>query len=174
MVVVGLISFSGVVNCKKDSGQDSGTGMSGLDDGVSQKNALQIAVGSKDHSTLVAAVKAADLVDSVANPGPLTVFAPVNSAFEKLPKGTVEDLLKPSKKHDLVHVLEYHVCLPGRPIDSFTDGEDIEMANGDHVVMKVKNGKVTINGANIVASIPASNGWIHVIDSVLLPPAPKK
>lgn len=173
MTMVAVMSFTGLVNCGKDGGKDAGTGMSGLDDGVSQKNALQIAGGSKDHTTLVAAVKAADLVDSVANPGPLTVFAPVNAAFEKLPKGTVDELLKPSKKMDLVHILEYHVCLPGRAIGSFTDGEDIGMANGDHVTMSVKNGKVSINGANIIASIPASNGWIHVIDAVLLPPQKK-
>jgi uncharacterized surface protein with fasciclin (FAS1) repeats len=136
------------------------------------KTIVSVAVGSKDHTTLVAAVKAADYVDSLSNPGPLTVFAPTNTAFDKLPKGTVEGLLKPEKKADLAEVLKYHVAVSTYQLKDFKDGQTLGMANGGKVTFTVKDGKVTVNGANIIASIPASNGIVHVIDGVLLP-APK-
>lgn len=131
---------------------------------------IDIASASKDHTTLVAAVKAADLVVSLKNPGPFTVFAPTNAAFDKLPKGTVEDLLKPEKKDVLGKILQYHVTTSALQLKWFKDGEKLGMANGDKVTMGVKDGKVTINGANVVASIPVTNGMVHVIDAVLLPP----
>ena len=148
-------------------------GQSTVNDTVSQKNVVQIAVGSKDHTTLVAAVKAGDLVDALSNNGPFTVFAPTNAAFDKLPKGTVEGLLKPEKKDALQNILQYHVIVGVYKAESFKDGQDIGMVNGDHVKMTVKDGKVSVNGANIIASIPASNGIIHVVDGVLLPPDKK-
>jgi uncharacterized surface protein with fasciclin (FAS1) repeats len=135
------------------------------------KNVVNIAVGSKDHTTLVAALKAADYVDSLTNPGPFTVFAPTNAAFDKLPKGTVEGLVKPEKKADLAEILKYHVAVSIYQQKDLKDGMVLAMANGAKVTFKAKDGKVTVNGANIVASIPASNGIIHVIDGVLLPPA---
>jgi uncharacterized surface protein with fasciclin (FAS1) repeats len=135
------------------------------------KNIVNIAIGSPDHTTLVTALKSADYVDSIANPGPFTVFAPTNAAFEKLPKGTVEGLLKPEKKDDLKTILKYHVSTSVYQAKSFTDGQTLGMANGAKVTFHVKNGKVTVNDANIVASIPGSNGIVHVIDAVLLPPA---
>jgi len=134
------------------------------------KNIVSIAIGSKDHTTLVAALKAADYVPSVANPGPLTVFAPTNAAFEKLPPGTVDGLLKPEKKEDLRTVLKYHVTTSVYETSAMKDGDTFSMANGVKTTIKVKDGKVTINDANIVASIRASNGIVHVIDAVLLPP----
>ncbi len=146
-------------------------GMSGIVDNVSQKNIVQVALGSKDHSTLVTALKAAGLVDVLANPGPFTVFAPTNEAFEKLPKGTVEDLLKPEKKADLQKILYYHVNVSIFKAENFKDGQVMNMFSGGPANFTVKNNKVYINGAAIIASVPCSNGIIHVIDGVLLPPA---
>ncbi len=131
-------------------------------------NIVNIAIGSKDHTTLVAAIKAADYVDSVSNAGPLTVFAPTNAAFEKLPKGTVEGLLATDKAADLKNVLKYHVTTSAYQAKSFKDGQVLAMANGAKVTFHVKDGKVMVNDATIVASIPASNGIVHVIDGVLL------
>ncbi len=147
------------------------TGQSGVQDDVSQKNVVQIAVGSKDHTTLVAAVKAAELVDVLSNAGPFTVFAPVNAAFDKLPAGTVDGLLKPESKEALQDILQYHVSAGVYNADQFSDGQVIGQVNGGNITLSVKDGKVIINGkATIVASIKASNGIIHVIDEVLLPP----
>jgi uncharacterized surface protein with fasciclin (FAS1) repeats len=133
-------------------------------------NIVSIAVGSKDHSTLVTALKAADYVDSVATPGPFTVFAPTNAAFEKLPKGTVDGLLKPESRDALTNLLKYHVAVSVYQAKDFKDGQKLAMANGAYVTMHVKDGKLQINDANVVASIPASNGIVHVIDGVLTPP----
>lgn len=134
-------------------------------------NIVSIAVGSKDHTTLVAALKAADYVTSIANPGPLTVFAPTNDAFAKLPKGTVEGLLVPEKQADLKDILKYHATTSTLETKFFKDGQEIGMANGKKVKLTVQDGKVKVNDAHIVASIRASNGIVHVIDGVLLPPA---
>jgi uncharacterized surface protein with fasciclin (FAS1) repeats len=150
-------------------------GQSGVQDDVSEKNVVQIAVGSKDHSTLVAAVKAAELVDVLSNAGPFTVFAPVNAGFDKLPAGTVEGLLKPESKEALQDILQYHVSVGVYNADQFTDGQVIGQVNGGNITLSVKDGKVMINGkSTIVASIKASNGMIHVIDEVLLPPPAAK
>lgn len=133
---------------------------------------VDIAAGSPDHTTLVTAVKAADYVQSLKNPGPLTVFAPTNAAFAKLPKGTVEGLLKPDKAGDLQKLLQYHVTPATYEVRWLKDGQTLGQANGGKIKIAVKNGKVTVNGANIIASIRASNGIVHVIDAVLLPPGP--
>ena len=138
------------------------------------KDIVDIAVASKDHTTLVAAVKAADYVTALKNPGPLTVFAPTNAAFDKLPKGTVEELLKPEKKGELERLLQYHVTPSVYELKWLKDGQKLGQANGGKVTIAVKNGKVTVNGANVLASIRASNGIVHVIDAVLIPEAPKK
>lgn len=135
------------------------------------KDVVDVAAGSKDHSTLVTAVKAAELVMSLKNAGPLTVFAPTNAAFEKLPKGTVEALLKPEKKEELGKILQYHVAVSTYQLKDFKDGQSLGMANGARTTFTVKDGKVKINDANIIASIRVSNGIVHVIDGVLLPPA---
>jgi len=147
-------------------------GQEAVDDNDSQKDIVKIAVGSKDHSTLVAALKQAELVTSLANAGPFTVFAPTNDAFNKLPAGTVDDLLKDDKKTDLQNILQYHVTLSTLKAENFIDGQTLGMVNGDNITVTVKDGKITLNGnAHIIASIPASNGIVHVIDGVLLPPA---
>ena len=150
------------------------TGQSAVQDDVSQKNVVQVASGSADHTTLVAAVKAGSLVDALSNAGPFTVFAPTNAAFAKLPAGTVDDLLKPENKEKLQDILQYHVSVGVFKTENMTDGQVIGQVNGGDVKIAVKDGKYTVNGANIVASIPASNGIIHVIDAVLLPPTDKK
>jgi uncharacterized surface protein with fasciclin (FAS1) repeats len=147
------------------------TGQSGVQDDVSQKDVVKVAVGSPDHTTLVTALKAAEYVDVLSNAGPFTVFAPTNAAFEKLPAGTVEGLLKPEKKTDLRTILEYHVYVGVLKPEYFQDGQTLGQVSGHNVTIGVKDGKITVNGANIIASIPASNGIIHVIDAVLLPPA---
>lgn len=147
-------------------------GQSGVKDDVSAKNIVQVAVGSADHSTLVAAVKAAGLVDALSNAGPFTVFAPTNAAFEKLPAGTVEGLLKPEKKNDLSNILEYHTSVGVFKAENLQDGQTIGQVNLQNITINIKDGKMVVNGtANVLASIPCSNGIIHVIDAVLLPPA---
>lgn len=149
-------------------------GQSGVQDDDSQKTVVQIAIGSKDHSTLVAAVKAAELVDVLSNTGPFTVFAPTNAAFDKLPSGTVEGLLVPEKKETLIDILQYHVSVGVYKAEAFKDGQVLGQVNGSNVTVTLKDGKVILNGtATIIVSIPASNGIIHVIDGVLLPPPAK-
>ena len=145
-------------------------GQSGVKDETSAPNVVQVAVGSKDHTTLVTAVKAADLVDALSNAGPFTVFAPTNAAFAKLPAGTVEGLLKPEKKEDLKNILEYHTYVGVLKTEYMQDGQTFEQVSGGKIKITKKDGKIMINDkATIIASIPASNGIIHVIDEVLLP-----
>lgn len=147
-------------------------GQSGVQDDQSQKDVVKVAVGSKDHTTLVAAVKAADYVDVLSNAGPFTVFAPTNAAFDKLPAGTVDGLLKPEAKKDLRNILEYHVTTSSLKEEWLKDGMSIGMVNGGSVkVTKGADGKIKINDANVLGIVPASNGMVYVIDAVLLPPA---
>ena len=145
-------------------------GQSAVQDDDSQKDVVKIAVGSKDHTTLVAALKAAEYVDVLSNAGPFTVFAPVNAAFDALPKGTLDDLLKPENKDKLRSILEYHVYVGVLKDALMSDGLSYGMASGQNVTIGNKDGKMTVNGANIVATVPASNGIIYVVDAVLLPP----
>jgi uncharacterized surface protein with fasciclin (FAS1) repeats len=147
------------------------------------KNIVENAVNSKDHTTLVAAVKAAGLVDTLASPGPFTVFAPVNAAFAKLPAGTVDTLLKPENKGTLTTVLTYHV-VPGRMtatnlMKAVKDGNGEAklktVAGGEIIVKSPSAGKLTITDAKggtstvTINDVLQSNGVIHVIDTVLLP-----
>ncbi len=149
---------------------EQGTGQSGVKDESSSPNVVQVAVGSKDHTTLVAAVKAAGLVDALSNAGPFTVFAPTNAAFDKLPAGTVEGLLKPEKLEDLKGILEYHTYVGTLKPEYMNDGQSFEQVNGGKISISKQGEKIMINGkATILASIPTSNGIIHVIDEVLLP-----
>lgn len=147
-------------------------GQSAVQDDESAKDVVKVAAGSKDHTTLVAAVKQAELVDVLSNAGPFTVFAPTNEAFDKLPKGTVDDLMKAENKDKLQDILQYHVYVGSVKTDIMRDGQTFNQVNSGNITISKKDGKVVINNsANIVASIPASNGIIHVIDAVLLPPA---
>jgi uncharacterized surface protein with fasciclin (FAS1) repeats len=145
-------------------------GQSAVQDDVSEKNIVKVAVGSPDHSTLVAAVQAAELVDALSNAGPFTVFAPTNAAFEALPAGTVEGLLKPEKKTDLANILQYHVTTSSFTEAMFRDGMTLGMANGGKcTIKKGADGKIMINDANVLGAVKASNGMVYVIDKVLLP-----
>lgn len=149
--------------------QNASGGQSAVADNDSQKDIVKVAVGSKDHSTLVTAVKAAELVDVLSNAGPFTVFAPVNAAFDELPAGTVEGLLKPEKKADLQNVLQYHVAVAVYQPTMFTDGQKMEMVNGGMATIHIKDGKTFINDAEILGNVKASNGMVYVINKVLLP-----
>lgn len=147
-------------------------GQENVKDDVSQKDVVKVAVSSPDHTTLVAALKQADLVTSLSNAGPFTVFAPTNEAFNKLPAGTVDDLMKDANKDKLVDVLQYHVFVSALQPEFFQDGQTLNMVNGSDLKVSVSNGNVTLNGkAHIVSAIPASNGMVYVIDEVLLPPS---
>ena len=148
------------------------SGQESVNDDVSQKDIVKVAVGSKDHTTLVAALKQAEYVNDLSNAGPFTVFAPTNAAFNALPEGTVDELMKDAKKSDLQNILEHHVALGVYKVESFTDGQTLGMANGDNIRFSKKNGVVSINDKiSIIASVRASNGIVHIIDGVLLPPA---
>jgi uncharacterized surface protein with fasciclin (FAS1) repeats len=136
------------------------------------KTVVEIAAGNKDFTTLVTAIKAAGLAETLSGKGPFTVFAPTNAAFAKLPKGTVEDLLKPENKAKLTSILTYHVVgakvLAADAIKM--DGKSAKTVNGQEIAIKVKDGKVMVNDATVTtADIVGSNGVIHVIDTVLLP-----
>ena len=160
------------VESETTTGEAVVAGQSAVQDDVSAKDVVKVAAGSADHTTLVAAIKQAELVDALSNAGPFTVFAPTNAAFEKLPKGTVEDLMKPENKEKLQDILQYHVYVGSLKTDLMQDGQTLNQVNGGNITISKKDGKVVINNsANIVTSIPAANGIIHVIDAVLLPPA---
>ncbi|MEA3427397.1 MAG: fasciclin domain-containing protein [Bacteroidota bacterium] len=147
-----------------------------------QKTVVDIAVGSKDHSTLVAAVKAADLVSTLQSAGPFTVFAPTNEAFAKLPAGTVDNLLKAENKASLAKVLTYHVVAgkldAAAVVKAITDGKGkavVKTVSGGSLTASLKDGNVILtdeNGATatvVATDLKADNGVIHVIDSVVLP-----
>jgi uncharacterized surface protein with fasciclin (FAS1) repeats len=146
------------------------------------KDVVDVAMGSKDHTTLVAAVKAADLVTTLKGKGPFTVFAPSNSAFDKLPKGTVENLLKPESKKALVNLLTYHVVAGslkatdvlaaikagnGKAVVKTIQGENLtaSLENGKVILTDAKGGKATVTATDLAGS----NGVVHVIDTVVMP-----
>jgi uncharacterized surface protein with fasciclin (FAS1) repeats len=173
-----FVCFAAFFGCKQNSEETTKpaeetetttTGQSGVKDEASAPNIVQVASGSKDHTTLVAAVKAAGLVDALSNAGPFTVFAPTNAAFDKLPAGTVDGLLKPDKKGDLENILGYHTYVGTLKIEYMQDGQEFDMVFGGKVKITKKGDKTYVNGSEIVASIPTSNGIIHVIGDVLLP-----
>jgi len=143
-------------------------GQEAVKDDESMKDIVKVASASKDHSTLVAALKAADLVTSMANAGPFTVFAPINAAFDKLPAGTVETLLKPENKGKLVDILYHHVMTSALDVDFFTDGQTLTMFDGKSAKITKKDGAMYLDDAKVIASIRASNGIIHVVDAVVL------
>jgi uncharacterized surface protein with fasciclin (FAS1) repeats len=139
------------------------------------KNIIENAVNSKDHTTLVAAVKAAGLVETLQGAGPFTVFAPTNAAFGKLPAGTVETLLKPENKGTLTGILTYHV-VPGKlAAADLKDGAKLKTVAGGELTVKSAGGKVSLTDAKggtsnvTIANVFQSNGVIHVVDTVLLP-----
>ncbi len=145
-------------------------GQAFIKDDVSKPNVLQLAIGSPDHTTLVAAVQAAELENALVNAGPLMVFAPTNAAFDALPEGTVADLLKPENKNALANILKYHVTPGNYSKDFLKKFKKLGQANNQNVEVSVQGEDVYIGGAKIIASIPAGNGIVHVVDKVILPP----
>ena len=177
--MVALVSLA-IISCKKSENNtnDSTTttteaasgGQEAVVDEDSAPNIVKLAVGNKDLSTLVTAVQAAELTTSLSNAGPFTVFAPVNEAFDKLPAGTVDDLLKPENKGKLFDILGHHTYVGVIKTEQMTDGQNLGMVDGKNITIKMVNGKPTVNGTvNIIASVPASNGMVHVVDGVILP-----
>ncbi len=137
---------------------------------VPSKNIVANAAGSADHTTLVAAVTAAGLAETLSGTGPFTVFAPTNAAFEKLPAGAVENLLKPEMKADLTSVLTYHVVPGAYKAADLKDGQKLKTVQGKELTVSVKDGKVMVDGATVtIADVISSNGVTHVIDAVVMP-----
>ena len=134
------------------------------------KTIVETAVASPDHTTLVTALKAAGLVETLSGAGPFTVFAPTNAAFAKLPAGTVETLVKPESKAKLTGILTYHVVAGAVKAADLKDGQKVKTLQGEELTVAIKDGKVSINGATVTAAdLPNSNGVIHVVDAVLMP-----
>ncbi|MEX2513078.1 MAG: fasciclin domain-containing protein [Cyclobacteriaceae bacterium] len=161
-VITMAILFSGVVFANEDEKKPLKK--------EADKDIVDLAVGTDILSTLVAAVKAGDLVDILKGDGPFTVFAPTNEAFAKLPAGTVESLLKPENKAQLVKVLTYHVVAGKVKSTDLKDGMEVETVQGQKIKIMLKDGKAMINDATVTsADIEATNGVVHVIDTVILP-----
>lgn len=136
--------------------------------GSEGKDIVQIASESKDHKSLVKAVVAAGLVETLTGPGPYTVFAPTDAAFAKLPAGTVETLLKPENKDKLRAVLEHHAAAPAYSPAVIQDLDTVDMVDGPKLTVKVKDGKLFVDGVEVKAAIAAKNGIVYIVDSVLL------
>lgn len=136
-------------------------------------NALQLAKSLDDFSTLVVAIETAGVQNAVVNVGPLTIFAPMNTAFAKLPEGTVETLLKPESKSTLAFILTNHVAPANYPIKQLKKeakkGRKLYMASGKYLVVEEKEDGIYVAGTKILKSVKVSNGWIHVIDDVIVP-----
>lgn len=144
-------------------------GQAFLRDDEATPNVLNIAIGSPDHTTLVAAVQAAELENVLVNTGPLMVFAPTNEAFANLPEGTVENLLKPENKEQLAFILKHHVTPGNYTKDFLKKFKTLGQASNLNITVEVVGDDVFVGGAKILASVPAGNGIVHVVDKVILP-----
>jgi uncharacterized surface protein with fasciclin (FAS1) repeats len=184
--ILSTLMILSLLSCKNESksDQESATpavatetqehqGQAAVEDNVSEANALQVAKSLEDFSTLVAAIEAAGVEDALVNAGPLTIFAPLNSAFAKLPEGTVETLVQPENKSKLAYILTNHVAPANYPIKQLNKearkGRDLYMASGKYLVVENKDGDIFVGGTKILKTVSVSNGWIHVIDDVLVP-----
>lgn len=151
----------------------SNQGQAYIEDESDTPNALRTAINSPDHSTLVAAVEAAEVQNALVNVGPLTVFAPTNAAFDKLPEGTLEELLKPENKSKLARILTHHVAPSNYPIETLKKnvekGRTLYMASGENVPVTQEGEDIYVGGTKIVGTIKVSNGWVHVVENVILP-----
>lgn len=161
------------VSEKQTETSSDAQGQSGVIDDVSAANALQVAKSIDDFSTLVAAIEAAGVEDAVVNVGPLTIFAPINAAFDKLPEGTVSSLLLPENKAKLAFILINHVAPANYPDTQLAKeakkGRKLYMASGKYLVVEQKEDGLYVGGTKILKTVKVSNGWIHVIDNVLVP-----
>lgn len=155
------------------SGPESNKGQAYIDDDSETPNALRLAIGSPDHATLVTAVEAAGVQNSLVNVGPLTVFAPTDEAFEKLPTETMQNLLKEENKRDLAYILKHHVAPSNYPLEmlhkNIEKGRELYMASGENVDLTKEGEDIYVGGAKILATVKVSNGWVHVVDKVILP-----
>ena len=164
-------TFIGMVGAQ-DNATDKAPAASGKSATVAKAkvgNIIEVADGAGKFTTLCAAVKAAGLVETLQGTGPFTVFAPTDEAFAKLPKGTVEDLLKPENKAKLAGILTYHV-LAGKVMAADVKTTQAKTVNGQKLNLVAEDGKVTVNKAKVImADVAASNGVIHAVDTVLMP-----
>ena len=144
-------------------------GQAFLKDDEARPTVLHIAIGSPDHTTLVAAVQAAELENVLVNTGPLMVFAPTNAAFDALPEGTVENLLKPENKDQLAFILKHHVTPGNYSKDFLKKFKKLGQASNESITVEVVGDDVFVGGAKILGSVPAGNGIVHVVDKVILP-----
>lgn len=158
---------------KKAEAPKEHKGQAAVKDDVSAANALTVAKSLPDFSTLVTAIGAAGVEDAVVNAGPLTIFAPLNSAFAKLPAGTVETLVKPENKAKLAFILTNHVAPANYTIKTLKKnvkkGRKLYMASGKYLEVTQDGDTISVGGTKIIKSVKVSNGWIHVIDDVLVP-----
>lgn len=138
-------------------------------DGSEGQDIVEVASGSKDHTSLVTAIKAAELVATLTGPGPYTIFAPTNAAFAKVPKATLDNLFKPENKADLKALLEHHAAAPAYRIDVLAGMNEVDMVDGPKLKVTSKGGLLFVDDVEIKAAINAKNGVIYVIDSVLVP-----
>lgn len=152
-------------------GEKPAKGQSSVQDDLSNPNILQVAIGSPDHTTLVAGVTASGLEDVLSNAGPLTVFAPTNAAFDKLPAGTLETLLKEENLPTLARIIKGHASPGSFTFDKLKDGQNMYMATGRYVKVTRVGDEVRVDGAKILGSVKASNGIVHVVDALILEPA---
>jgi uncharacterized surface protein with fasciclin (FAS1) repeats len=179
VIVMLLVVFA---SCKNETKQEttantqdtseapaSQKGQAFIADDGSTPNVLQIAIGSPDHTTLVAAVQAAGLENALVNAGPLMVFAPTNEAFAALPKGTVENLLKPENKEILAAILKHHVTAGNYSKKFLKKFTKLGQADDTNVTVEVIGDDVFVGGAKILGSVKAGNGIVHVVDKVILP-----
>ncbi len=138
---------------------------------AAQPDVVDLAMETSNLSTLVAAVKAADLVSTLKGEGPFTVFAPTNAAFDALPDGTLDNLLKPENKQQLADILTYHVVAGKVMSTDLSDGMSATTVNGADITVSIQDGTVKINDATVTtADVEASNGVVHIIDTVIMPP----
>lgn len=149
------------------------SGQAYVKDADSAPNALNLAINSNDHTVLVKAVQAAEVENALVNVGPLTVFAPNNEAFSKIEETALNDLLKPENKSQLAFILTNHVAPSNYPIETLRKNAEknrlLYMASGKYLKVSLQGDNVYIDGKKILASIKVSNGWVHVIDEILLP-----
>lgn len=186
LIILSSLMILALLSCKTEGKSDQGAsapavvteaqehkGQAAVEDNVSDANALQVAKSLDDFSTLVAAIEAAGVEDAVVNAGPLTIFAPLNSAFDKLPEGTVETLVKPENKSKLAFILTNHVAPANYPVKQLIKearkGRKLYMASGKYLVVENKDGEIYVGGTKVLKTVSVSNGWIHVIDDVLVP-----
>lgn len=165
-----LLFAAGCSSDSGDSAMESPTPAATAEATGEPATIVEVAAGNDDFSTLVAAVQAADLGETLSADGPYTVFAPTNEAFEALPDGVVDKLLKPKNKEVLTQVLTYHV-VPGEVTSDMIEPGEVATVEGSDVTISTDGGKVMVDDAMVVtADVPASNGVIHAIDAVILPP----